>query len=307
MHTNPNIIVIGGGPAGCAAATVAARCRWKVTVIDRSLEGGHLGSLGNVTYFPGFPEAISGKDLLRKMRRQAELVGVQFLIDTVRAISVKTSPYKVITEANKEFEPQVIIIATGAALRTNYLQGEREFLGKGVSYDAMEDGPAVAKRVAAVIGKTKLAADEALFLSRFTEKVHFIIPSSKIDVDDQMMHLLHNNRTLELHFSTSLKKINGTEHANSITVFTNGQEKEIQVAGVFSYIHEYQTTTSFLEKEVEMSPNGSIKVNNSLISSVEGVLACGDVLCGKPQLPAISSAQGMLAGISADKYLSLKQ
>lgn len=306
MHTNLNLIVIGGGPAGCAAATCAARCKWKVIIIDKALDGGHLGSLNNVSYFPGFPEAISGKDLLRKMRRQAELVGVQFLIDTVRAVSVKSQPYKVMTDTNKELEAQVIVVATGAAARTNYLHGEKEFFGKGVSYDALSDGPAVAKRVVAVIGKSKHAAEESMILSRFAEKVHFVIPSNKLEADDSLLQQLSKNKTIELHFSTSLKRINGTDHANSITIFSNGQEKELPVAHIFTYIHEFQSSTSFLEKEVDLTQNGSIKVDNSLAASADGLFACGDVLCGRPQMPAISTAQGILAGASVDKYLSSK-
>ena len=306
MHNNFDVIVIGGGPAGCAAATFAARCRWKALVIDRSLEGGFLGSLGNVSYFPGFPEAISGKDLLKKMRRQAELVGVHFVMDTANSISALSHPIKVATESNKEFEGKAIIVATGAAARTNYLHGEHEFLGRGVSHDATSDGPAVAKRVTAVVGRTKQAAEEAFILSRFAEKVHFVIPASKLEVEEALLNQLKNTRTIEMHFSASLKKINGTDHVSSITVFTGGQEKEIPVAGVFTYVHEYQATTGFLDKIVDLGPNGSIKVDMKLATSADGVFACGDVICSKPQLLAISAAQGLLVGMSVDKYLSTK-
>lgn len=304
MQNQHDIIVIGAGPAGCSAAAYAARCRWKTLVIDKSSEEGFLGSLGNVSYFPGFPEAISGPELLKRMRRQAELIGVHFVSDTAKSITIDPKPLKVATEGGREYESRVVVIAAGAAKRTNYLHGEREFLGRGVSYDAMADGPAVAKRAAAVIGKSRRAAEEALVLARFAEKIHFIIPSNKLDADDSLLKELQKLKSVELHFSTSLKKINGQEHANSITVFTSGQEKEIPVAGVFTYVHEYQPTTGFLEKIVDMAPNGAVKVDERLSTSSPGVFACGDVLCGRPQLPAIATAQGLLAGINADKYLS---
>lgn len=304
MHTQNDLIVIGAGPAGSAAATLAARCRWKTLVVDKSPDSSFLGSLGNVSYFPGFPEAISGKELLKRIRRQAELIGVHFVSDTVKSISVESAPYKVTTEGGKELLAQCIVIATGAAARTNYLHGEREFLGRGVSYDAMADGPAVAKRTAAVIGKSKHAVEEALILSRFAEKIHFIIPSNRLDADDSLVNQLQAHKSIELHFSTSLKKINGGEHANSITVFLSGQEKDIPVAGVFTYVHEYQATTGFLEKVVDMAAGGAVKVDDKLSTSVKGIFACGDVLCARPQLPAIASAQGLLAGISVDRFLS---
>lgn len=304
MYNNIDVIVIGGGPAGCAAATFAARCRWKAVLVDRAVDGGFLGSLGHVSYFPGFPEAISGTELVTRMRRQAELTGVQLLSDIARAVAVEEAPFRMMAESGREVAAPAVVLATGAAARTNYLQGEREFLGRGVSHDARGDGPAVAKRIAAVIGKSRQAAEEALALARFAERIHFVIPSSKLEAEDALLKQLQENHTIELHFSTSLKKINGTDHVNSITVFTGGQEKEIGVAGVFSYVHEYQPTTGFLGQALEMGPNGTIKVDAQLATSAPGVFACGDVLCGRPQLPAVAAAQGLLAGIAVDRYLS---
>lgn len=303
MNDNFDLIVIGGGPAGCAAATFAARSRWQVLVIDQSLEQGFLGGLGNVSYFPGFPEAITGEALVQKMHRQAELVGVHFLTDRAAGIAVEPPQLRITTDGGKEFRSKAVVIATGAATRTNYLPGEREFLGRGVSFDAVADGPAVSKRTIAVIGKSRHAAEEALVLTRFAEKIHFIIPSNRLESDDTLFHKVQRMRTVELHFSTSLKKINGTDHVSSITVFTGGQEKDIPVVGVFSYVHEYRPTTTFLEKTLELSANGSVKVDENLSTNVEGVFACGDVLCARPQIPAISAAQGLLAGINIDKFL----
>lgn len=306
MNTSYDLIVIGGGPAGCAAATYAARCRWRALILDRPSDGGYLGSLGNVSYFPGFAEAISGRELLERLCRQAELVGASIVSDATKSLSSESRPFKVATEGGKDLEARAVVIATGAAARTNYLHGEREFLGRGVSHDAAADGPAVAKRHAAVIGKSRLAAEEALVLTRFAEKIHLVIPSNRLDVDEALLGRLQRERSIELHFSTSLKQINGSDHVSSITVFTAGQEKEIPVVGVFTYIHEYQATTGFLGQSVALAANGSIKVDERLQTSLDGIFACGDVLCGRPQMPAIACAQGLLAGISADRYLSGK-
>lgn len=306
MQTSQDVIVIGGGPAGSAAATFSARCKWHTEVIDRGVDIGFLGSLSNVSYFPGFPESISGKDLLNRIRRQAELVGVHFLTDAVKTVTQNESGFVVATDGGREFFSKVIVVSSGAAYRTNYLHGEKEFLGRGVSYDAIADGPSVAKRPAAVVGKTRQAADAAMIISRFADKVHFIVPSSRLDADDTIVTQLQRNKSIILYYSASLKKINGGDHVSSITVFTGGQEKEIPVSGVFSFVHEYQPSTGFVEKVVELAPNMSIKVDNTFATSVPGIFACGDVLCGRPQLPAIASAQGLLTGIGVDKYLSSK-
>ena len=304
MQINFDVLVIGSGPAGCAAATFVARCRWKTLAIDKAVDQGYLGSLGTVGYFPGFPEGISGGDLVGKMRRQAELAGVQLVTDSVTALAADSKPFRILTDGGKEFEAQAVVIATGAAARTNYLSGEREFLGRGVYHDAQAYGPAVAKGTAAVIGKTRLAATEALLLTRFAERVHLIIPSNKLDAEEAVMNKLRASRNIEMHFSTSLKRIAGEDHVNSITVFTGGQEKEIGVAGVFPYVHDYSPTTAFVGRTLDLAADGSVKVDRELATSVEGIFACGDVLCSRPQFPAVAAAQGLLAGIGVDKYLS---
>ncbi|MFH1830909.1 MAG: FAD-dependent oxidoreductase [Pseudomonadota bacterium] len=307
MHSDYDIIIIGGGPAGSAAAAFVSRCKWNALVIDKSMSAGFLGSLSNVSYFPGFPESISGLELLKRMRRQAELVGTSFVSDAATQLSGTQGAFKIITQSGKGFQTKAIVVATGASARTNYLQGERELLGRGVSYDVLADGPAVAKRTAAIVGKTEQAAREALALARFADHIHFIIPSNKIEANDETLKMIRENKSIETHFSASLKKINGADHVKSITVFSNGQEKEIAVVGVFTYVHEYKATTDFLKDEVEISQTGTIKVDNKLATATEGVFACGDVLCGKPQIPSIAASQGLLAGISAHEFLSAER
>ena len=304
MQTSFDVIVIGGGPAGSAAAAFTARSKRSTLVIDKSIDGGFLGSLGNVSYFPGFPESIRGRDLLEKMRRQAELEGARLMSDQVTQLSGTAGSFKVITHSGKGLEAGAVIVATGAADRTSYLHGEREFLGKGVSHDALADGPAVAKRTVAVIGKNEHAAGEAIAVSRFADKVHFIIPSNRLEAPDEVMKRITDTKSIETHFSTSLKKINGSDHVGSITIFTGGQEKEIQVVGVFTYVHEYKATTEFLRDLVEISQSGAVKVDEKLSTSVDGMFAAGDVLCAKPQLPSIAASQGLLAGLSVDSFLS---
>jgi len=302
--SNIDVIIVGGGPAGCAAATVIARNRWKVLVIDRSLRDGLLGSLGNVSYFPGFAEAISGDELVRRFRKQAELVGTLFKSARVDGLETGGETIKVKTDGGETHEARAVVLASGAATRTNYLHGEKELLGRGVSHDAISDGPIFSQRKVAVVGKSRLAAEEALKLARFASQVIFIIPSSKIDVDESLQKAINDNKRIEPYLSTSLKKINGTDHVQSVTVFTGGQEKDLEVNGVFSYVHDYQPMNEFIKSAVEVADNGLVKIDENFKTSTKGVFACGDLLCGKPQQPAISCAQGMLAGMSVDGYLS---
>lgn len=298
-----DIIVVGGGPAGCAAATVVARNRWKTLVIDRSLNEGFLGSLGNVSYFPGFAESIAGADLVRRLRKQAELVGTTFKTGTASKFEFDGGKLSVSLEGGEIITARAVVLASGAATRTNYLHGEKELLGRGVSHDALADGPIFSQRKVAVVGKNQVAAEEALRLARFASQVIFVIPSSKIDADETVQKAVQENKRIESYLSTSLKKINGTEHVKSITVFTGGAEKDIEVNGVFPYVHDYQRAAEFLKNTVELGDNGSVKIDERFRTSEQGVFACGDILCGRPQQPTIACAQGMLAGMSVDNYM----
>ncbi len=304
MQSEFDAVIIGGGPAGSSAAMFLARCRWRVLVIERDAALGNLHQLPSVICFPGFPEPISGAELVRRMHKQSELEGVRFVKDSVAALAAENMPARIVTESSAEYTAKAVVVATGAANRTNYLHGEREMLGKGVYYDAVFDAPSVAKKIAAVVGRHRKAAEAALFLSRFAEKVHFIIPANKMDADEETLSRIQKSKNIETYFSTSLKKINGHDHVSSVTLLTAGQEREVSATGVFTFVHDFQKTTGFLGKCVETAEDGSVKIDKNLSTTADGVFACGDVLCARPQVPAVSAAQGIIAGISVDSYLS---
>lgn len=299
-----DVIVVGGGPAGSSAASLLARNQRKVLVIDGSQEDGYLGSLKKVAFFPGIDEPIRGSELVERFRRQAQTFGADYRSAKVHKISVEEGRIKVSVGGDQVIECKSVVLASGAAQRVSDLHGEKDFLGLGVSYDAETDGPSFLNKTVAVVGKNRLAAEEALLLSRYAEKVILIVPSSKIDADESFLNVLRENKKLELHFSASLKKIEGTDHVGSIVVFIGGQEKNLSVDGVFSYMNDHKPTNEYAKDAVELSEGGAVKVDNNLQTSAKGIFACGDILCSRPQLPAIAAAQGILAGINVDKYLS---
>jgi thioredoxin reductase (NADPH) len=299
---NIDVIVIGGGTSGCAAATLLARNRRKTMVIDSAPQEGFLGSLGNVSYFPGVTDSTSGEELVERFRKQGEQTGVQFRQGRVEKIAEGEQP-QVSVYGGEKINARALLVASGAALRSNYLDGEKEFHGRGVSHDAALDGPIFAHRTVAVVGKNNKAAMEALALSRYANRIVFVIPSSKLDADEAIIREVKKQNRIELFFSTSLKKINGGDSVSSVTVFTGGKEKELEVNGVFTYVHDYQPAIDYLKGVVECSKEGAVKIDADFKTSAKGIFACGDVLCAKPQIPAIACAQGILAGLSIDRYL----
>jgi thioredoxin reductase (NADPH) len=300
-----DVIVIGGGASGSAAAAFTAGRGWNTCMADKNLLDGYLGSLGHVCQFPGFPEGIAGREIVERLRKQAEKAGAKVLTCEITEINAEEGKF-VAAGCGETLEARAAILATGAAARTGFLTGEKEFFGRGVFHDARTDGPCNSAGEIAVIGKSKLAAEEAIFLSKYADKIHFVIPSNRLDADSRIFGQVQHERKIELHFSTSIKTINGTDRVTSITVFTGGQEKEIPVSTVFTYMHEYQPMNQFIKNVVQTAQNGSVMVGEQLETSVPGVFACGDILCAKPQMPAISVAQGILAGIGTDQYLISK-
>ena len=198
-----DVIVIGGGAAGSSAAYFTASRQWRTLVIDKGTGDGYLGSFGMVCQFPGFPEGLSGGEIIGRMRKQFEQAGGFTKPLNVDGIEPETNRHKV-KAGSETFEGRVVILATGSAERTGYLTGEKEFFGRGVYHDAKTDGPCVAGEQVAIIGKCKLAAEEALFLSRYVQQIHFVIPSNRLDIDGKLFSQVQNDRKIELHFSTSI-------------------------------------------------------------------------------------------------------
>lgn len=289
-------IVVGGGGAGSMAADYLSSNKFKTLVIDKG--GGFLSKLSKAPFLPCFTGNI-----IQDMHGQIESRGGKIKNLAADGVDFKTQTRKVICGA-ETFEANSIILAMGSAERTGYLAGEEALIGKGVFYDASPFAGFVGGQAVAVIGKTRTALEEAILLSKFVDSLYFVIPSNKLEGDTRLINQIQHDKKVELLFSTSLKTINGTNEVKSITVFTGGNEKEINVRAVFSYMHDFQPKNQILKDIVELSPSGEVLVNEQFSTSVPGVFACGDILCAKHQFPAISLAQGLLTGINAAQYLT---
>jgi thioredoxin reductase (NADPH) len=183
-------------------------------------------------------------------------------------------------------------------------QGEKELRGKGISHDAITDAPMCKRAAVAIVGKSQATAEAAIRLAQFAEKIYWVIPASKLEVPDNIGNELDKIKRIEYFYSSSLKKINGTNEVSSISFLSAGQEKMVSVKYVFLPPQPYKPVTDFLNGSgVQTNQDGVIMVNENFETSVKGIFAVGNILCLKPQLNIVCAAQGAIAALNSENYL----
>ncbi|MBU4484408.1 NAD(P)/FAD-dependent oxidoreductase [bacterium] len=303
MENQYKAIVIGGGPAGSSAAYYIARTGHKTLVLDKEPLSGSLGITGRVRNFPGIIEDISGAELVERIQKQAQRVGAEYKRNAVKELKLTDKIKEVETGDGSKYTANVVILASGTKKDRPLIPGEKEFIGKGVCYDAYYNAPDYKNQPVAVIGKTEEAAIEAIFISRFVDKIHFIIPSNKLDTSDLIIKSLSENEKIELFYSTSVKNFSGTDSLNAIVLYVRGKEQELPVKAAFVYNSSTNSPSDFILDGTELSENGIVKIADDMSTSLPGVYACGDIICGENQQAIISAAQGVIAGINAERFL----
>ncbi|MBI4212073.1 MAG: NAD(P)/FAD-dependent oxidoreductase [Deltaproteobacteria bacterium] len=295
-------IIIGSGTSGITAAIHLSLRRWKTLVIDKDPAKGYVAGMGHVDELLMWPGQTHGKTVIDSWHQRLKEAGGENVGAEAISLTV-TSPFVVSGTAGERYESKAVIIATGAALRSHAIEGEQKLFGRGVYHDVDMHGPFVRDHNVIVVGKSQHAVEAALKLTKYTIRISLIVPSVKLDAPETMIKALEA-KGITPQYSTSIKRINGDDRVTSVAVLSAGVEKEIPTDGVFTLLHDYHLTTAFWKSHVECTDSGAIKVDDTLSTSIKGIFACGDVLCGKPQFPLISAAQGQLVGIQVDKFLN---
>ncbi len=297
-----DVVVIGGGPAGASAAIYTARADLTTLVIDKGLTAGAMGMASKIANYPGLPEPIAGTDLVRRIRDQARSFGTSFVDGKVLRVDLKAEPKRAWT-GSAEYRGRAMIIATGAMGRTNRFAGEDRLLGRGVSYCATCDAAFFRDRTVAVAGNSDEAIDEALTLTRFASRVHFLNPRADFLAPEGLVDELRAHEKITVHPSTRIKEIVGDTGVEAIHVVGRGREEIIDVAGIFIYLQGNVPITDYLDGQLPTSGEGCIVVDTTFQTEVEGVFAVGDVLCTHVKQAAISAAEGVTAAIAVDRHL----
>ena len=204
-----DVLIIGGGPAGASAAIYTSRAGLKTLVIDKGLTAGALGMTAKIANYPGLPGEVSGADLLQQMRDQAKSFGAEFVSDKVIGVDL-TSEIKSVYANGGTYMGRAVIIATGSMGRGTRVKGEDELLGQGVSYCATCDAAFFRGQDVMVAGSSDEAVEEALYLTRFVNRVHFLCPTPALKAPQHLVDELTANPKVTLYKGASLQEISGS-------------------------------------------------------------------------------------------------
>ncbi len=298
-----DIIIVGGGPAGLAAALYTARMDLKTLVVDRGPLGGQLLNTELVEDYPGF-ESILGADLATKMGDHARKFGVEIRdFEPVKEIDVEGSTKVVRLETGEELRAPALILAAGGLPRYLKVPGEKEFWGRGVSYCAVCDGAFFKGQELAVVGGGDAAVEEGDFLTRYASKVHIMHRRSELRAQPILVDRARANAKIEFIFDAKVTSIAGGDKVNVVNYEQNGQTKELPVGGVFIFVG-FVPNSGLLKMHVEHDEARYIVTDRNMQTSVEGIWAVGDVRAQLTKQIATAVGDGTTAAVAASAYIS---
>lgn len=305
-----NVIIIGSGPAGHTAAIYAARAGLEPLMFEGfsagGVPGGQLMITTEVENFPGFPEGVTGPELMERLRKQSERFGTRIVTQDVEAVDFGKRPFAVTSEG-KTVHSRAVIVATGASAKWLGLPSEQRLLNRGVSACATCDGalPVFRNRELVVVGGGDTAMEEANFLTRFASKVYLVHRRDDFRASKFMVERTKKNPKIELVTNTVLDEILGAEQVEAVR-FANvktGEKLEKKVAGVFIAIG-HAPNTGLFQGKLELDAAGYIVTQGKrTFTSVEGVFACGDVQDHVYRQAISAAGSGCQAAIDCERWL----
>ena len=295
-----DIIIIGGGAAGLTAAIYALRAGMDTIILEKLGVGGQIVLTEAVENYPGFP-FISGPDLMDKFQEHAEKFGARIEYEEVTEIVPGPSSHRVITES-KEYEGVAVIVATGSNPRKLGVEGEEKFIGKGVSFCAVCDGPFFRDREVAVIGGGDAAIKEAIYLTQIVKKISVVHRRDKLRAEKILQEQAFDNPKIEFVWDHVVERVNVEDSFESITIRNvhDSKETRLDVGGVFVYIGHIPNTKLV---NVKKTGDGLIITDDCMRTSVDGIFAAGD--CRNTCLRQIATCvgDGALGAYFAGEYV----
>lgn len=302
-------LIIGSGPAGYTAAIYAARADMKPVVYTGMQPGGQLTITTDVENYPGYPDGITGPEMMENFRKQAERLGADVRFGMVTSVDFSGKPpYKVVVDENKEITADTILISTGASAKWLGIPSEERLNGYGVSACAVCDGFFFKGKDVAIVGAGDTACEEASYLSKICSKVYMIVRRDEFRASKAMQHRVLNTPNIEVLFNSETDEILGDKKVDGVRIKNNvtGEKTEYPIQGFFVAIGHTPNTAVF-KPFIDMDESGYIKtIPGTSKTNIEGVFACGDAQDKIYRQAVTAAGSGCMAALDAERYLSAK-
>jgi len=311
MLNKEKVIIIGSGPAGYTASIYTARANLAPLCFEGfkagGMPGGQLMTTGIVENFPGFPQGISGQDLMMNMRTQAEHFGTRFIMEDIQTIDLNKNPFTIVSMNGSEYSAEALIIATGATTKRLNIPSELKLWGKGISACAICDGalPFFRNKPLAVIGGGDSAIEEADHLTKFGSKVYLIHRRDELRASKIMQQRALNNPKIEVIWNKIIEEFIGETMLEGLKLkdTITSEISTITVSGAFEAIGHIPNT-KFLNGQIKTNEKGYIVTSpDSSLTNIEGVFAAGDVKDQHYRQAITAAASGCMAALDCERWL----
>ncbi len=306
-----DVIIVGCGPAGLAAAIYTGRARLKTLLLGNEAAGGPIRGYEQVENYPGFPDGISGSKLGLQMMKHAVKYGLEFKLAEVEGIELqgadKVVQARIIREGPASYLAKAVIIAGGCHPKKLGIPGESEFTQKGVSYCGVCDAPQFAERAVAVAGGGDAGLTEALYLNRLASEITVIEQMPNLTASKILQERALAEPKIVVRTGTKIERITGEDHVNGLEIInlSTNEMTLLQVGAVLIRIG-LEANTGYLKDLLSLDKEGLVLVNEELETSVPGIFAAGDIRHASSRQIAAAVGDGVTAALSAGRFIELK-
>lgn len=300
-----DVVMIGAGPSALAASVYTTREDIDTVLYEKGVIGGMAAITDKVDNYPGFPEGIEGMRLASELQAQAERFGAEIEFGEVSEIRDE-GDHKVVVVDGQDVHAKSVLIATGSDYKKTGVPGEAEYFGRGVHYCATCDGAFYRDKRLAVIGGGNSALQETIFLTRFASHIDLLVRSTitASDVLEKELQKYVDDGKVTVHLGTTTQEIVAVDSKiTCVKVSDNGQDKTIDIDGVFVFVGLLPNTGFLKDSAIELDEVGLIKTDAKLQTSMKGVYASGDVRSGATLQIASAVGEGATAALNIREYL----